>query len=128
MSTIQLTRQQRRQMQNLAERVDRVAQADRRFFERFPHRKHRVRLASEAELGQYKIIDGGPVFLPPGCRFFVAVRNVAPGARLKLFVRGLEFSETDLSEEMALAVFESAATEQTREIEAGLRKALEGRG
>ena len=51
-------------------------------------------------MGQYKIIDGGPVFLPPGCRFFVAVRNVAPGARLKLFVRGLEFSETDLSEEM----------------------------
>jgi hypothetical protein len=128
MSTIQLTRAQRREMKKLAERVDRVAQADARFFERFPRRKHRVRLASEAEMSQYKIIDGRPVFLPPGCRFFVAVRNVAPGARLRLFVRGLEFSETDLSEEMALAVFESAATEKTREIEAGLRKVMEGRG
>jgi hypothetical protein len=29
---------------------------------------------------------------------------------------------------MALAVFETAATEQTRGIEAGLRKVLEGRG
>jgi hypothetical protein len=127
MSTIQLSRAQRREMRKLAEQVDRVAQTDARFFERFPNRKHRVRLASQAELGQYKIIDGGPVFLPPGCRFFVAVRNVAPGARLRLFVRGLEFSETDLSEEMALAVFESAATEQTRKIEAGLRSALEAR-
>jgi hypothetical protein len=127
MSTIQLTHAQRREMRKLAERVDRVAQADARFFERFPNRKHRVRLASQAELGQYKIIDGGPVFLPPGCRFFVVVRNVVPGARLRLFVRGLEFSETDLSEEMALAVFESAATDQTREIEAELRRALEAR-
>jgi hypothetical protein len=63
--------------------------------------------------------------LPPGCRFFIAVRNVAPGARLRLFVRSLEFSETDLSEEMALAVFDSAATEQTRKIEAELRRTLE---
>jgi hypothetical protein len=75
MSAIQLSRAQRREMKKLAERVDRVAQADARFFERFPHRRHRVRLASEAETGQYKIIDGRPVFLPPGCRFFVAVRK-----------------------------------------------------
>ena len=39
MSTIQLTRVQRREMKKLAERVDRVAQADARFFERFPHRQ-----------------------------------------------------------------------------------------
>jgi len=47
--TIQLTRTQRRQMQKLADRVDRVTQADRLFFERRPERQHRVRLASHAE-------------------------------------------------------------------------------
>jgi hypothetical protein len=40
---------------------------------------------------------------------------------------GLEGSETDLDEVTAHAVFELAATEETRQIEAELRKALEGR-
>ena len=43
-------RQQCRQMQKLADRVEKVTQADRRFFERFPQRQHRVRLASQAEM------------------------------------------------------------------------------
>jgi hypothetical protein len=120
MSTIQLTRTQHRQMQKLADRVDHVSQADRRYFERFPHRTHRVRIASQAEIAQYKIIDGGPVFLPPRCQFFVAVRNIAPGVRLRLFVPGLEGSETDLDEATAYAIFEMATTEQTRKIEASL--------
>ena len=37
MSEIQLTPEQQRQMERLAVRVDRVTQADRRFFERFPY-------------------------------------------------------------------------------------------
>ena len=45
--TLNLDRAQRRQLQKLADRVDRVTQADRRFFERFPQRKHRVRKAAE---------------------------------------------------------------------------------
>jgi hypothetical protein len=125
--SIQLNRTQRREMKKLAASVDRITQADARFFERFPHRKHRVRLASQAELAQNEIINGGPVFLPPGCRFFVAVRNFAPRARLRLFVRGLEVSETDLDEVTARAVYEWASTEETRQIEAELRKVLEGR-
>jgi hypothetical protein len=70
MSTIQLSRAQRREMRKLAERVDRVAQADARFFERFPNRKHRVRLASQAELSQYKIIDWGARFFASRLSFF----------------------------------------------------------
>ena len=41
MSALRLTRAQRRLMQKLADHVDRVTQADRLFFERFPHRQHR---------------------------------------------------------------------------------------
>jgi hypothetical protein len=128
MSTIQLTRAQRRQMQRLADKVDLVTQADRRFFERFPNRQHRVRLASQAEIGQNEVLEGGPVWLPEGLRVFTAVRNIAPGIRMRLFLRGLEGSETDLDEQTALAIYEATETPRSREIEAELRKMAEARG
>jgi hypothetical protein len=127
MSTIQLTRAQRRRLQTLAEKVDHVTQADAEFFERFPHRRHRVRLASDAEIGQHEILEGEPVWTPPGCRIFAVVRNIAPGVRLRLCIRGLEGSETDLDEATARAIFEAWATSRTREVEAELRKAVEAR-
>ncbi len=125
--SVQLTRAQRRQMQKLADRVDRVTNADRLFFERRPDRMHRVRLASQAEIGQNEILEG-PHEAPPGCRIFTIVRNIAPGVRQRLFVFALEGSETDLSEATARAAFETAATPRTWEIEAALRKAAEARG
>jgi|ERR1700687_1154527 len=128
MSTIQLNRTQRRQMQKLADSVDRVTQADRRYFERFPHRQHRVRIASQAEIGQQEILEDKPLFMPPGCRVFTVVRYIAPGVRLRLFTYVLEGSETDLSEATALAIFETAATPHTWEIEAQMRRAAEARG
>ena len=127
MNTIQITRAQRRRLQKLAEKVDRVTRADAKFFERFPHRRHRVRLASDAEIDQQEILEGEPVWMPQGCRIFAVVRNIAPGARLRLYIRGLEGSETDLDEATARAIFEASATSQTWEFEAELRKAVEAR-
>jgi hypothetical protein len=115
-------------MQKLADKVGLVTQADRRFFERFPHRKHRIRLASRAEIAQNEFLDGQPVWLPEGLRVFTAVRNIAPGVRMRLFLRGLEGSETDLDEQTALAIYEAAETPRSQEIEAELRKAAEARG
>jgi len=60
MSNIQLARAQRRQMQKLGEKVDRITQADRKFFERFPHRQHRVRIAGKE--------------LPVGSRYAASLR------------------------------------------------------
>ncbi|MGH9614296.1 MAG: hypothetical protein ACRD4P_14580 [Bryobacteraceae bacterium] len=127
MSTIRFTRSRRREMQKLANLVDRVTQTDRRFFERFPHRKHRVRLASQAEIAQHELLDDKPIFLPEVCRIFTVVRNIAPGARLRMYVRGLEGSETDLDEATALAIFEASATPKTLEIEAAIKKSVETR-
>ncbi|MET4794676.1 hypothetical protein ABIF64_006854 [Bradyrhizobium japonicum] len=121
------TRAQRRQMQKIAERVDRVTQADRLFFERRPDRRHRVRLASQAELEQCELMEGRPTSPPPGCRVFTIVRNIAPGARLRLYTYGLEDAETDLSEAVALAIYEAAATPKTMAIEAQMRAAVEAR-
>ena len=60
----QITRAQRRKMQKLADRVDRVTQADRLFFERRPDRQHRVRLASEVQ--QNEQLEGARLAIPPG--------------------------------------------------------------
>jgi hypothetical protein len=125
MSTAQLNRA--RQMQKLAERVDRVTQAYGGFFDRFPHRLHRVRLASHAEIGHFELLTGEPMFVHKGCRIFTVIRNVAPGIRLRLYTQNVEGSETDLDEATALAIFEMTATPYTRKIEAEMRKAVEAR-
>ena len=124
MRAINLTRAQRRQMKKLADQVDRVTQADRRFFERFPHRKHRVRIASRAEIEQQELLEGKAMWAPGPCCILTVVRNIAPGARLRLMIRGVEGAETDLSENVAAAIFNDAATPQTWIVEAQMRKAV----
>jgi len=84
-SAVQLTRAQRRQIQKLADRVDRVAQDDRRYFERFPHRQHRMRIAGAAQIEQHSILNGAPCTLPGSC-IDAVVKNVAPGMLMRLLV------------------------------------------
>jgi len=117
----------RSQPTSLEAAVDRVIQADRIFFERFPHRCHRVRLASRAEIEQGRIISGRNLSLPPELRYFVAVKNIADGVRLRNFIVANEGMETDLPEIDAFAVNDAAATDKTRAIEAQLRRAVEKR-
>jgi hypothetical protein len=124
---MKLTRAQQRQMQKIADRVDRVTQADRRFFERRPDRQHRVRLTSQAEIEQIALLEGCPVAPPSGCRIFTVVRNVAPGVRLRVYTCAMEGAETDLSEAQALAIYESTATPKQRELAAQMRAAWEAR-
>ena len=129
MSGIRFTRAQRRQLQKLADKIDRITQADRRFFERFPYRKFRVRIAGQAEIEQQKILDGKPVNTPPGYRVFVIVQNLAPGNRLRLLAVVREGLETDLPESAARDLWDQAAslTPQVREIEADMRRLVEDR-
>jgi hypothetical protein len=118
-TSIRLSRFQRRQLRKLADRVDRVTRADRLLFERRPDRRHRIRLASQAEIEQHAILDG-PLEISPGHVSFVVVRNVRPGARLRVFTPNVENGETDLSEAACRAVFESLETPRSREIEAAM--------
>jgi hypothetical protein len=127
MSEIRLSRAQRRQMQKLADKVDRITQADRRFFERRPDRQHRVRLAGLAEIEQQGLLEGEPLKLKPGFKLYAVVRNVAPGARLRLLLPAPEGRDTDLSEAVARVIFEVVATPKTWEVEADLRRMAEDR-
>ena len=111
------------QRMKLAERVDRITQTDRRFFERHPHRRHCVRPAGQAEYEQHALLGGKPLAIPPGSRLFIAIRNISPGARLRVFFPAPEIRETDISEAAAREVFETVAPPQAWAAEAELRKA-----
>jgi hypothetical protein len=126
MSEIRLNRAQRRQLRKVADKVDRITQADRRFFERFPHRQHRIRLASQAEIEQQTLLDGKPPWVPRGYHLFAVIRNIAPGCRLRLFVPGPPSVDTDAPEDIVRGVWEAAATPKIREIEADMRRMAEG--
>jgi hypothetical protein len=106
--TPNLTPGQRRQMRKIADRVEQMTQADRRFFERFPTRQHRVRLASQAEIDERRILDNLPP-IPDGLRFFIVVRQVASCIRMRALVVAPEDAETDMPESRCRAIFQWAA-------------------
>jgi hypothetical protein len=107
--SILVSAQQRRQI-----RSPRIAFSDRRFFERFPHRQHRVRLASREE------IDHWGELLLQGFELYTAVRTVAPCARLRVFLPAPLGRETDVDE----AMYETAAPPHIWDAEAQLRKLM----
>jgi len=99
-----LTRADRRRIKTLSAAVGRVTDGDARFFERFPERQHRVRLASTAEVETDAIIKGEPnISTVPGSQWIVIVKQLAPGVRLRVIERsiGRDGNDFDLSEEMA---------------------------
>jgi hypothetical protein len=123
-----LPRTQQRQMKKLACHVERVTDADRVFFEQHPDRKHRVRHASEVEIAQLEIVNGEAMTLPAGMRHFAIVRNVAPGARLRLFVTNARHATTDVPEDLTAAIFDAATPPRLRDVEASLRTAFSKEG
>lgn len=126
MSTMSLSRSQRRQMKRLGEEADRAVEGDRRYFARWPHRTYRVRLVSSAERKQLELFQGHPIRPDPGQAVFVTMKQLAPGVRLKATVVGpLESIGEELTDAEAGSVFESYADlhPQVREREAMMRAA-----
>jgi hypothetical protein len=98
-------------MQKLADKVDRITDSDRRFFERFPNRQHRVRPAGQAEI---ETLNAAGDNWPPGASLCTVVRNIAPGIRARAFAPILGPVDTDLGEDAARALFESIAPQEMR--------------
>jgi hypothetical protein len=100
---------QRRLMRKIVDRVEQITEADRLFFfERFPARQHRVRLASQAEIEERRILEDLPP-IPDGLRFFVVVRQIAPCIRMRALVVAPEDNETDMPESQCRAIFQQVA-------------------
>ncbi|UFW75487.1 hypothetical protein [Bradyrhizobium sp. WU425] len=86
-----------------------MSQADKKFFERFSDRRHRIRLAHKAEVEAGAVVNGkNNTWLPREFKHFVAVKSLSPECRIRLGFIGMEGAETDLSETRAAAIFEAA--------------------
>ena len=123
------TRAQRRQLQKLAELVDKACAADRAYFERRPDREHRIRRSHRAEILQNDLLGSGDSRLPPGIAWHTVVKNLCSGARLRQFVAFLENADTDLAPEaICRELYEALAARhpQMRELEKQTREAACG--
>jgi hypothetical protein len=86
--TSHLTRAQRRELKKISSRVDKITAGDKKFFERFPDRRHRVRVAHRAEIEQGELFCGDSFEeLDDGMIYFTAVKNIKTGVRLRLLAR-----------------------------------------
>ena len=83
----------------LSDRMDVELRADKRFFERWPHRNYRVRRSfrAEAEITSLlnasdwpmtSLMNGADWPLRPGIWWYSAVRQLAPGYRVRTFFLG----------------------------------------
>jgi hypothetical protein len=105
-------RRRERQMKKLEARAARVLEADRLYFERFPQRNHRVRLAAAVEIEGLRIASGDPLAIPPGYRVFMVVRQIAPGLHMWRFVLNHADAAAEIdvvSEELAAKIWEKEA-------------------
>jgi hypothetical protein len=103
-----LTEAQQRQMEKLSARVDKIGDADRSFFQRFPQRHYRLRFAGQAEIEQHAIINDTPVSpsSPGHCQYTLVIKIA--GGRLKVGFCGREGLE-DCSDAKAAEIFDEMA-------------------
>jgi hypothetical protein len=103
--------------------TDWTSDSDRIFFEQHPHRTHRVRLASTAEIEINQTLSGHDQSLPPGQRHFCAIKQIAPGLRIRVYLHGTEAAGPDEPEWIAKLAFEASAGPPARQLEERMRAA-----
>ncbi len=75
-----------RKVEELTPAVDRALDSDRRFFVRHTSRSYRLRPAFPPEVEVLAVLNEPKQFdLPPNWIWFVAVRQVLPGVRVRAF-------------------------------------------
>jgi hypothetical protein len=81
-------KQHRRMLEELQKLVDKASDSDRLFFERKRDRKYRIRRSHRAEILQNHLLSRCEFDsrLPPDLDWFVAVKNLCDGVRLRAFV------------------------------------------
>lgn len=81
------------------------AQADHRFFARFTHRYHRIRIAARCEVEAARRKQALTVSAPEGYRAFIGTKLIPPGGLT--FVIGIlrDDCDTDMGEEDACKAF-----------------------
>lgn len=107
---------------------DRLSQIDKRFFERFPHRRHRIRIGHPAEIEAGQIAYSAErEKIPQGFCHYVVVKSFAPEIRLRASTVGPVGVDTDAGEAVALTIFQRLLDEnpELAKIDAGFREMLQ---
>jgi hypothetical protein len=110
----------------LSELVEKAVESDRLYFERHPHRKHRIRRSHVAEILELEFTSGEPHNAPPGWQWHSVVKQVCPNVRGRLFVLNRQDAETDLTEEVCRLAYERLQTPGHSEFEEKIRTAMSG--
>ena len=85
---------------DLAERVDRIMRADLAFFARFPERRHRLRITSEAEIKWNRLKRSRR-----GRRWYTLIKWLGPERLHARTVENHDDMETDIPEAIAAWAF-----------------------
>ncbi|WP_038950402.1 hypothetical protein [Bradyrhizobium genomosp. III] len=112
----------------LAGTNDRMSQIDRRFFERFPHRRHRIRIGHPAEVEAGRIAYSAErQQIPQGFCHYVVVKSFAPDIRLRASTLGPLGIDTDADEVTARSIFQRLLEENPKlaKIDAGFREMMQ---
>jgi hypothetical protein len=96
----------RRRVEALTRAVDRAIDSDRRFFARHAGRSYRLRPAFPPEVGVLAVLDGRKIELPDDWLWFTAVRQFAPGVRVRAFAAMARLGGDDPPEPLCKALFD----------------------
>lgn len=108
--------------------LEAAVEADRRFFERRPARSHCIRHTGRAEIAAAERAGCGLDPALPGFRWFTAVRQLAPGVRVRVYLQAPAMCETDVPEDMAAALYRRSEGRKARDVTASMVAALKAAG
>jgi hypothetical protein len=123
---VKLRAQQRRELKRLSPVVGRATESDRRLFRRCPERAYRLRNAARAEVAANEQLGHDPT-LPSGFRWYDAVKQVAPGARMRAIFAAHEGNDTDEPESREVYA-RVANSDSIRVVEQQLAEVVAARG
>jgi hypothetical protein len=121
-----LSRQTKRRIKRLGDELDVLLGADRNFFERRPDRSYRIRRCFRQEIEINQLMSPEMRKPLPGLTWFTLVRQIAPGARLRIFIQGPPDAETDLPEAAVEELWnaKAAAMPKVRDYESKIETAI----
>ena len=122
------SRTKQRRLERLQEDVDRILEGDARYFERHVDRSHRLRLAGQAEIRILEEMHGADQLrAAPGNRWYCVIRQVEPGARIRVYLQNEADLDTDIPDWQAGWLFDhmSPPESQVARAEASVRRVLD---
>jgi hypothetical protein len=103
-----------RKVEALTREVDRALETDRRYFAKHTGRSYRLRPASPSEVEVLRVLSGPHVTALPGhLAWFTAVRQIAPGVRVRAWAAIVPFGGHDPPEAVCRAFYDACTATPT---------------